>query len=195
MKFKKPLIALTLTAAAVAAVAAPTKKELAQKIVTLQQPAIESLALQMADQSAASLMQSASQVLQTQVAPEKRDAVAKAVRADLQKYLDEVRPLLRDKATKLAPTIFVPKLEESFTEDELQQIIAWLSSPVSKKYQQIQPALGDALGKQIATDLGPTIEPKLKALFQSVGKDLGVPTQAAPAATPAPAASPAPAKK
>ncbi|WP_374590596.1 DUF2059 domain-containing protein [Aquabacterium sp.] len=192
MKFKKPLIALTLTAAAVAAVAAPTKKELVQKFLTLQQPNIETLARNMAERPAIQLMQAAGQALQTQVPPDKREAVAKQVEADIKKYVEEATPIIKAKAMKLAPMTIGAKLEESFTEDELKQLIAWTESPVNKKFQQVLPQVQDALLQQLAADAQSTFEPRLKTLQQTVAKDLGITITPPPAASTAPAT---PAKK
>ncbi len=192
MKFKKPLIALTLTATAVLAVAAPTKKELVQKFLTLQQPNIEALARNMAERPAIQLMQAAGQALQTQVPPEKREAAAKQVEADIKKYVEEATPIMRAKALKLAPSTIGAKMEETFTEDELKQLIAWTESPVNKKFQQMLPGVQDALLQQLAADAQTTFEPRLKALQQTVAKDLGITITPPPAASATPAA---PAKK
>lgn len=178
MKFKKPLIALTLTAAAVAAVAAPTKKELVAKFITLQQPSIEALARSMAERPAIQMMQAAGQALQTQVPPEKREAAAKQVEADIKKYVEEATPILKAKAMKLAPATIGAKMEEAFSEDELKQLIAWTESPVNKKFQQVLPQVQDALVQQLAADAQATFEPRLKALQQAVAKDLGLPPPA-----------------
>lgn len=190
MKFKKPLIALTLTAAAVAAVAAPTKKELVQKFIALQQPNIEALARNMAERPAMQLMQAAGQALQTQVAPDKREAVAKQIDADIKKYVDEATPVLKAKAMKLAPSTIGAKMEATFSEDELKQLIAWTESPVNKKFQQVLPEIQQDLLQQLATEAQSTFEPRLKQLQQTVAKDLGLPSQPA-----AQDSSPAPAKK
>jgi len=85
-----------------------------------------------------------------------------------------------------------------FSEDELRQLIAWLSSPLRKKYDELNPKMGEALTKQLVAETKPTIEPKLRALDASVAKALGAPTSApAGAQGKAPAAAPAkaPAKK
>jgi hypothetical protein len=43
-------------------------------------------------------------------------------------------------------------LEEKFTEDELKQLIAWLESPVNKKYQQLAPEMSNSLGQKLAAE-------------------------------------------
>ena len=57
--------------------------------------------------------------------------------------------------------------------------MAWLESPVSKKYGQLQPEMQKALGEKLVAESRPTIEPKLKALEASVAKRLGVESGAA----------------
>jgi len=149
----KKLIALALltgTALAQAQTAAsapssPAKKELVAKIVALQQPAIDNLARGIAERPAAQMMQAAGNVLQTKVPPEKREAIGKAIEADVKKYIDESTPILKERAAKIGPATVGPIIEERFSEDELKQLAAWLESPVNKKYQQVAPEMQQAL--------------------------------------------------
>ena len=189
-------LACAQTATTAAAPASPAKKELVQKLLTLQQPGFEGLARSLAEQSIAQLAQQASAVLQSRVAPEQRDALAKDVQAEFVKYGDDVSPLLRDRVLKLAPGVVGPVLEEKFSDDELKQVIAALESPGFRKYMQLTPELQRALGQKLVADTQAQVEPKLKALEQSVSKKFsaagaGASAPAAGPATPAPAAKPA----
>ena len=83
------------------------------------------------------MMQEAGLVLQRQVPPDKREAIGKAIEAEVKKYVEESYPLVRERAIKLAPSTLGAALEEKFSEDELKQLIAWLESPVNKKFQQL----------------------------------------------------------
>lgn len=194
----KKLIALALltgTALAQAQTAAPVasspaKKELVAKIVALQQPAVDNLARGIAERPAAQMMQAAGNVLQTKVPPEKREAIGKAIEADVKKYVDESTPILKDRAAKIGPATVGPIIEERFSEDELKQLAAWLESPVNKKYQQVAPEMQQALVQKLVAEAGPLLDPKLKALEQKVRVALGVPP-----VQPASGAAPAPAKK
>ena len=194
----KNLIALALltgTALAHAQTAAstpssPAKKELVAKIVALQQPAIDNLARGIAERPAAQMMQAAGNVLQTKVAPEKREAIGKAIEADVKKYVEESTPILKERAAKIGPATVGPIIEEHFSEDELKQLAAWLESPVNKKYQQVAPEMQQALVQKLVAEAGPLLDPKLKALEQRVRVALGVPPVA-----PASGAAPKPAKK
>eukprot|EP01036_Dinobryon_divergens_P040251 gene40251-53192_t len=75
------LVALGFSLGAVQA-QAQTKKELAAKIVLLQQPAIENLAISLAERPAQMMMNQAGMALQTRVAADKQEAVAKDIQAD-----------------------------------------------------------------------------------------------------------------
>lgn len=193
---KQLLIGGALVLAATTAVfAQPTqaKKDLVQKAVQLQMPSVEAFARTvMVEQPMAQLMQAAGQALQQQPA-DKRETIGKAIEADIKKYVDEVDPIAKKKAAELGPKALGAVLDEKLNEDELKTLVAWLESPVSKKYNQIQPELQRALGQALVTDTRATIEPKLTALQQSVGQRLGIKPQS-PASAPAPAAK-APAKK
>ena len=188
---------LIAVAATAGAQAAPAKKELVQRLMTLQQPGVEALARTIAERPAQQLWQAALQAIQTKVPADKREAAAKQVQADLTKFVNEATPIIRDRAVKLMPTTIGPVLEQEMTEDELKQVIAWLESPVSKKFSDLQPDMTNALIKALLPDAAPVSDPKLKQLEQQVAKTLGIPLQPAPGASAAaPAGSgKAPAKK
>ena len=177
----------------------PAKKELVQKLLTSQQPGLDGLARLLVEQPARQLMQAAGQALQTQVAPERREAVGKSIEADVRKYVDELVPLVRDRAIKLAPTTLGVAIEEKFSEDELKQLIAWFDSPVNKKYQQFGAEMQNSFNEKLVADVRPTIEPKLQALEQQVRTSISSAVTAsagasAPAAAGAPKRAPTPAR-
>jgi len=128
---------------------AQTKQELVQQVIQIQQPSIEGLARSVVEEPAMQISQISQQILQTQIPEEKREALAKSVSAEIQKYVNEATPLVRDRALKLAPTTVGPLLESNFTEDELKQLIAWLQSPVNKKYGEIAGQLQNALLEKV----------------------------------------------
>jgi hypothetical protein len=155
------------------------KKDLVAKVLTLQQGAIEQAAQVLAMQPALQLMQQASVALQTRVAPDKREAIAKEVQADLKKYADEVGPVVRQQAVKLAPSTVGALLDQRFTEEELTQLIAIMESPVNRKYQQMGRELEKALTDKLIAETKAGVEPKVKALEQAIVKHLGLPPAAA----------------
>lgn len=190
----KKVIAVALLALAAGVQAEPTaaKKELIAKLLQLQQPAIEALARSLAERPAAMMLQQAGVALQSRVAPEKRQAIAQELQADAKKYVDEVVPLVTDRAVKLSPSTIGVLMDEKFTEDELRQIIAIVESPVNKKFTDLAGQMQQALGEKLIADTQGVVEPKVKALEQSLLKRLGLPPQAdGGAAGNKPAAKPA----
>jgi uncharacterized protein len=169
-------IALAVLLPLQAAQAEPSaaKNELIVKIVQLQRNAIEGVGAVLAQRPAEMLFQSAGVALQTRVPPEKREAIAKDIQADIKKYMDDTVPMLRERAVKVAPGALGAVLDEKFSEDELRQLIAIMESPVNRKYTQMSGELQKALGDKLVTDSRAVMDPKIKALEQTIGKRLGV---------------------
>lgn len=187
----KKLVVIALLALASGAQAESTaaKKELVNKVLLLQQPAIEQTAQALAERPAAQMMQQAGVVLQSKVAADKREAVAKQIQADVKQYVDDVVPLVRARSVSLAPSTVGALLDEKFTEDELKQLIAIIESPVNRKFLQMGGDMQKALLDKLIEQTQSTIEPKIRALELAISKHLGLPapSNAATSAKPAPA--------
>jgi hypothetical protein len=177
----------------------PAKKELVQKLLQLQQADIDGVARSLVERPAGQMMQEVSMVLQRQIPAEKREAVGKTVETEIRKFVDETVPLVRERATKLAPSTIGALYEEKFSEDELKQLIAWVSSPLNKKYVQLAPEIRNTFVQKLVADSQPAVEPKVVALDGRIRTALGLPPAAAQggsaprSAAPAPAPTPAPA--
>ena len=169
--------------------ASSAKKELVQKVISLQQSGYEGLARAMIEQPVQVLGQQASAILQSRVPAEQRDAVAKDIQAEFNKYGDEVGPIVRDRALKLAPGTLGPILEDKLSEDDLKQVVAALESAGMRKFMAIGPEMQRALAQKLSSELQPQIEPKIRAMEQAVTKRLTA--AAGPAAGPAIGAKPA----
>jgi len=176
--FRTMLVALAIALGGAGGAQAQTKKELVAKLLQLQQAGIDNIGRALATQTSQRVLQAAGQAI-PRVAADKREAVAKDVQSDVKKFYDDVEPLLRKRATELAATTLPALYEEKFNEDELKVVIAWLESPVSKKFQQMDSELANNLAQKVVADTRPTIEPKLKALETVLAKRLGVPTASA----------------
>lgn len=157
------------------------KKELVAKVLQLQQPGIETAARSLAEQPAANMVQQAGIALQARVPAEKRDAVAKDMQADLKKYLDDAVPFLTDRALKLAPSTVGVMLDEKFTEQELKELIAIMTSPVNRKFSAMGGEMQKALIEKLVVDTKDVILPKVKVLEASLSKRLGITPAKAPA--------------
>jgi len=176
------VVALMAVATCAAAQSSPAKKELVAKVLQLQQPAIENVARLLVEQPAAILMQRAGNVMQTRTPPDKREAIGRDIQADVKKYVDEVVPLARERAVRLAPASIGVLLDERFTEDELKQLIGILESPVNRKFQQMGVEMQKSLQDKLVAEIKGLIEPKIKSLELAVAGRLGIPATA-PAAS------------
>jgi hypothetical protein len=192
--WKTLVLAVALTAAAGAQ--AQDKKALVAKVLQLQQPGIESTARQLAEQPANQLLQQAAIAIRQRVPEDKREALAREIQAEARKYADEATPPLRDSAVKLAPSTIGPILEEKFTADELKQLITILESPVNRKFQSLGGEMQRALTEKLVAEARPTIEPKLRALQQTVGDKINAAAASGSAASgsSAPSTAPKPAR-
>jgi uncharacterized protein len=167
-----------------AAQTTPSKKAVVQRILALQQSEIEAFARSIVERPAAQMMHEAGLALQQQVAPEKREATGKAIEAEVRKYVDDAYPVARERALKLAPSTVGAVLEAKMTEDELKALLAWLESPVNKKYQQVAVEVRKTFTEKLLAELPAVLDPKLQALDGRIRVILGVPPANAPAAAP-----------
>lgn len=180
-------VALSLTAAPLRAQSAPSKKELASRIVQLQMPGIVSIAQGLVERPAALMLQDAGQAMQKRVPADKREAASKRVQESVKKYVDEAGPMVQARAIKLAPTVLGAELEAKFNEEELTALVAWMESPVSRKFQQTMPQIQDSFVQKLVADSRPMIDPKLVTLEQDIRDALGLPPVAAGKAASKPA--------
>ncbi|MFT3666234.1 DUF2059 domain-containing protein [Piscinibacter sp.] len=188
---KGMVMAALLLGASVAHAQGDAKQELVARLIKLQQASIEDLARSIVERPALKLMQAAAATLQTQVPPDKREAAAKAVDADLRKYVDEATPILAERALKIAPQAYGAQIEQKFSEDELKQLVAWLESPVNKKFMQQMPELQNAFTQKLVAEAGPLLDARVQALQAKVQASLGVAAPAAGASAPKAARPPA----
>lgn len=159
----------------------PAKKELIERVLELQRPALEALGRALAEQPAQRMMQQAAPILQQRVAADKREVVAREIEADVRKYIDEAVPLVRDLAIKLAPSTLGTVLDERMDEAELRQLVAALEAPAFKKFQQVSGEGQRLLTPKLVAEARVVLEPKARAMDVAVAKRLGI--------TPPPAAS------
>jgi uncharacterized protein len=164
--------------------ASPAKKELVQRVLRVQQGDLEAMARNLVEQPAARMMQEAGMAMQQlQFPQEKFQSTGKQIETEVKKYVDEAFPIVRERALKLAPSTIGVALETKMSEDELKQLLAWLESPVSKKFQQVTSEAGKEFAQQVAREASPLVQPKLVALDGRIRVILGVPPAgAAPAA-------------
>jgi uncharacterized protein len=179
----------TTTTTTTTAPTSPTsaaKKELVQRLLKLQQADIEGFARSVVERPAAQMMREAGFHLQQQqqISQEKREAAAKAIEAEVKKYVDEAYPIVRDRAVKLAPSTIGVVFETRMTEEELKLLIGWLESPTAKKYQSLAVELRNNFSQKLVGDMPAVLDPRLQALDGRIRTILGVPPAGAPAVPP-----------
>ncbi len=178
--------AQTPTAAAPVSAAKPAtsaaKKELVARVLKAQQGDIEGVARSLVERPAAQMMQEAGLAIQRlNVAPDKREAMAKAIEAEARKYVEDAMPIVRERAIKIAPSTIGPVLESKMSEDELKTLLAWLDSPTYKKYTSLGGEMRNGFVQQLLKEAGPLVEPKAQALDGRIRVILGVPPSASAA--------------
>lgn len=168
------------------------KKAVVEKILNLQQSALEEMSRNVAEQPARQLAGGARQILIQAIAEDKREATAKQVDAEIKKYLDAAVPVVRASVNKLSASVLSPIYEEKFTEDELKQLYAMLDSPVLKRYQSLSSEMTNALLEKVIADARPQVTPKLQAAESNIRAILDKAANASkPATEPKPAGKPA----
>jgi uncharacterized protein len=186
--------ALALTLIVSPAAQAQSKKELAAKVAQLQQPAVEALAREIGRDTLQRVGSAAGQLVGNLPA-DKREAVGKQIEADVKAFYAETEARLRESTTKVATPALASYLEEKFSEDELKQLAAWLDSSVAKKYQQLGGDMQAMLARTLIEDTKPQIEPKLKALEETLKKRFVAAAPPASTASKPAASASAPASK
>ena len=181
--WRHPILALLLVAVlgsiagpAAAQAGSEKKKELVNRLVQLQVPEIASA---LVAQPAMSMLQQAGEVIRERIPADQRDAVGKRIQESTNKFVDETTPLVRERALKLAPSTLAAAIDQRFNEDELKQLLAWLESPLARKYQQVAPELQSAFVQKLVADARPVVDPKLKVLDQAIRSALGLPAAGA----------------
>jgi hypothetical protein len=176
--------AASASAPASAPIAPPSasKKALLDRLVALQQPGMDDLTRSLTLQPVQQMSAFAQQALD-RVPEAKREATIARVEGLLKQYADEVAPIAKDKAAKLAQSSLAPLLHERFSEDELRQLLVALENPAFKKYQSVMPEVSNAVRMQAVNELRPLVEPKLKTLDQNMLQALGLPANGEPPAS------------
>lgn len=148
----------------------PEKQVLIDRVLSLWP--VENLAMAMAQRPALEALQQSRAALQGRVTAQKQEVVLRDLALEVQKFLDEITPVVRQVALQSKPQILSPLLDKNFSESELRQLIELLESPIKKKFESLAPQLEKSFGENIATKAGPEINPRLEALSKSISNKL-----------------------
>lgn len=177
---KQTLIVIALTAATLVS-ANPayaekyheSKDALIQRVLALWH--IEDTAITMAQRPATDALVQARIALQGRVSAQKQEATLKSIVGNVQKYIDETTPIVKAEGLRVKEPTLAPLLQQNFSEEELQQLIALFESPVKKKFETLIPQFERTFGEKVAENSRGEVDPKIQAL----SKDIGVKMRAA----------------
>jgi hypothetical protein len=162
------MFVMSLAASANAqATISPAKEQLINRILLSWH--VENIGITMLQDPVNESLRQSRSLLQGRTSAEKQEATMKEIAEFAKEFYAETTPLVRTSAQKLIPSTVVPIMADKFSEEELRQIVALLESPVKKKFESLIPEMQSALGKKIATDTGPAIDPKIQNLKQRIG--------------------------
>jgi hypothetical protein len=171
LKFFIPLLFVSLSFSVCAQSSITTEKQaLIDRVLSLW--SVENLALAMAQRPAIEVMQQSRAALQGRVTAQKQEVVLKELATEVQKFLDDITPVVSQAAQQSKPQTLPPLLDKHFSETELRQLIELLESPIKKKFESLAPELEKTFGENLAAKAGPVINPKLEALSKSISLKL-----------------------
>lgn len=167
---RRAAAALSLMILAGSAAAQGSKQELVNKVLQLQQPAVEAMARAMVEGPALQYLQQVANVVRQRVPADKRDELFKEMQGDVRKFVDDTTPAVRQAALKLAPTTVGTLLQEKMSEDELRELIRILESPVNKKFASLGAEMQRSLAEKVGAETKGGVQSRLQALNEALNK-------------------------
>ena len=135
------------------------KRALAVKLAQMQQKADgDAMVEQLTATAVQPLLAGWSQRLDETVPPARQKEVRDKLDVELKKYADSTHKVVEAQTAKAAEAALVPIFMEKLTEDELKQIVAYMESPVSAKFQALGPDATNAWAKRIIDATKPQVE-------------------------------------
>ena len=169
------VLALSLLAgSSVMAQADAQKKELASKIVTMQQGSeMDPIAAQLTGVAVAPMLQKWTPRLQADVPESRRKEVADKLNVELNKYREDTDAIIRSKLVKASNDVLVPAYAERFSDDELRRLASFFEDPAIKKYQAALPEMLNALVQQVVEASRAQVQARTAAFDETAAKIVG----------------------
>ena len=150
------------------------KKELASKIVAMQQGSeMEPIAAQLTGVAVTPMLQKWTPRMQAEVPEARRKEVADKLNVELNKYRDETNAIIKSKISKVSNDVLVPAYAERFSEDELRRLAAFFDDPAIKKYQTALPEMLNALVQQLVEASRTEVQERTTAFDDTAAKIVG----------------------
>lgn len=149
------------------------KKELATRIVNLQKAQdMDALIAQLAGTANRAVVEAWLPRLDKMPAARQK-AVADQLDVELKKFNDDVTRLIKTRNDRISLDVLVPAYSERFTADELKQLVAFLESPVIKKYYAANPHMANLLGQKLVEATRADVESRIKEFDARAAKIVG----------------------
>ena len=169
MRLDSPVIAaiaLSIGLAAAPAQAqsdAAARKELATRIVNLQKASdMDALIAQLASSASQTVVSTWLPKLD-QLPRSKQRTAADQLDAELKKFNQDNVRLIKSRNERISLDVLVPAYAERFTTDELRQLVAFMESPVIKKYYAANPQMANMLAQKLVEATRKDVETRIKA--------------------------------
>lgn len=147
------------------------KKELASKIVGLQQGAeMDQLSAQLTNQAVGPMVAKWAPRLQAEVPEARRKEVTDKLNEELNKFREDTFAIIRGKASQVSTDTMVPMYAERFSEEELKQLMAFFDSPVVKKYQAALPEMLNSLIQKLVETVKSDVQTRTAAFDATAAK-------------------------
>ncbi len=170
---KTAFIALVCTAALAPVAHAQDKKELATRIVNLQKTQdMDALIAQLASTANRAVVETWLPRLDKMPAA-RQNAAADQLDAELKKFNEENVRLIKARNERISLEVLVPAYSERFTADELKQLVAFLESPVIKKYYAANPQMANLLAQKLVEATRSDVQARIKAFDTRAAQIVG----------------------
>lgn len=104
---------------------------------------------------------------------------------ELKKFNDDVVRLIKTRNERISLDVLVPAYSERFTADELKQLVAFLESPVIKKYYSASPHMANLLAQKLDAATSSDVQARAKEFDTRAARIVGGTTSRTGTGTPA----------
>lgn len=159
------------------------KKELATRIVNLQKNQdMDALIAQLAGTANRAVVEHWLPRLDKMPAARQK-LVADQLDAELKKFNDDVVRLIKNRNERISLEVLVPAYSERFSADELKQLVAFLESPVIRKYYAANPHMANLLAQKLVDATRADVQARTKEFDARAAQIVGGNNRAAAGAS------------
>lgn len=149
------------------------KKDLATRIVTLQKAHdMDALIAQLAASATQTVVSTWLPRLDD-LPPARQKAAADQLDVELKKFNEDNLRTIRSRNDRISLEVLVPAYSEQFTAEEMKQLIAFMESPVIKKFYAANPHMANLLAKRLVEATRTDVEARIKAFDARASRILG----------------------